>query len=116
MWLCVVEGSAITMHHGLLVQQSNNSNIIGFNDSDCDNDIDITYLQYCVYYGSNIVSSSSHKHKYCGIVGVRVKIIIWLTSLLSKLHIVTTMSNIYSDNLGEVLLNANPIMHSKQNI
>jgi len=39
--------------------------------------------------------------------------LLWLRSLLHELHIPTSIPRIYSDNLGVVLLSANPVMHSK---
>jgi len=39
--------------------------------------------------------------------------ILWLKSLLHEFHIQTPPPHIFSDNLGAVLLSANPVMHSK---
>ena len=39
--------------------------------------------------------------------------ITWINSLHSKLWISSTISKIYFDNLGDVLLVDNPVMHSK---
>ena len=39
--------------------------------------------------------------------------ILWLKSLLHELHIQTPPPQIFSDNLGAVLLSANPVVHSK---
>ena len=113
-----------TLHHGLLIKCSTNTDLMGFCDSDWGNDIDDrkSTTGYCVYFGSNIVSWSSHKQKvvsrssteaeYRGIAAVLTDII-WLQSLLSELRIFTSVPNVYSDNLGAVLLSANPILHSK---
>jgi len=39
--------------------------------------------------------------------------IIWLKSLIHELHIQTPSPQLFSDNLGVVLLSANLVMHSK---
>ena len=39
--------------------------------------------------------------------------VLWLQSLLHELHIPYTKPQLFSDNLGVVLLSANPIMHSR---
>ena len=77
---------------------------------------------YCIYFGSNLISWSSHKQKtvsrsstkaeYRAIAAVMTEIL-WLQSLLHELHIPILTSKLFSDNLGVVLLSANPIMHSK---
>jgi len=77
---------------------------------------------YCVYYGLNIIAWSSHKQRvvsrssteaeYRNIV-VSLTEVIWLQSILHELHLSSTQQQLFSDNLGVVLLNANPIMHSR---
>jgi len=58
------------------------------------------------------VSRSSTEAEYRAIAAVMTEIL-WLRSLLCELHIPTSTPQIYSDNLGAVLLSANPVMHSK---
>ena len=77
---------------------------------------------YCVYYGHNLIAWSSHKQRvvsrssteveYRSIATVLTKVL-WLQSLLHELHLPTSQPQIFSDNLGVVLLSANPIMHSR---
>jgi len=102
-----------TENHGLIIQRSEHKSIIGFSDADWATD---TYdrkstTRYCIYFGANFVSWSSHKQKvisrssteaeYRSIVAVLAKIL-WLTSLFQELHISTEVPKIYSDNLGAV--------------
>ncbi|XP_068476786.1 uncharacterized mitochondrial protein AtMg00810-like [Phaseolus vulgaris] len=113
-----------TLDHGLLIKHNTNNTIQGFCDSDWASDIDDkkSTTGYCVYFGSNLVSWSSHKQRavsrssteaeYRGIAAVLADII-WIQSLLTELHISCTMPKIYFDNLGAVLLSANPVMHSR---
>lgn len=60
------------------------------------------------------MSQSSTEAEYRSIAAVLADII-WLMSLLNELHIHPSLSKIYSDNLGAVLLSANPVMHSRPN-
>jgi len=113
-----------TLDYGLLIKHNTNNTIQGFCDSDWASDIDDrkSTTGYCMYFGSNLVSWSSHKQnvvsrrntkaEYHGIVVVLADII-WLQSLLNELHISCTMPKIYSNNLGAVLLSANRVMHSR---
>jgi len=113
-----------TENHGLVIQRNQHKSIIGFSDADWATDTDDQKFTtgYCIYFGANIVSWSSHKQKvvsrssteaeYRSIAAVLAEIL-WLTSLLQELHIPTEVPKIYSDNLGAVQLASNPIMHSK---
>jgi len=115
---------ARTENHGLIIQRSQHKSIIGFSDADWATNTDDrkSTTGYCIYFGANIVSWSSHKQKvvsrssteaeYRSIAAVLAEIL-WLTSLLQELHISTEVPKIYSDNLGAVQLAANPIMHSR---
>ena len=77
---------------------------------------------YCVYLGNNIISWNSHKQKVVSdsssteaedqSIAYVLSTIIWISSLLHELHLPSVVSTIYSDNLGVVLLTANPIIHS----
>jgi len=57
------------------------------------------------------VSRSSTEAEYRSIAAVLADII-WLLALLNELHIHLSLPQIFSDNLGAILLSANPIMHS----
>jgi len=57
-----------------------------------------------------VVSRSSTKAEYRSIAVVLTEVIC-LHSLLHELHISTLQPHLFSDNLGVVLLSANPIMH-----
>jgi len=113
-----------TLDHGIMLHPHSSSFILAFSNADWVADVDDrkSTTGYCVYLGSNLVSWSTHKQKnvsrssteaeYHAIAAVMTKIL-WLQSLLCELHIPTSTPQIYSDNLGAVLLSANPIMHSK---
>jgi len=110
--------------HGLMFHQNSSSSIIAFSDADWGVNVDDkkSTTGYCVYFGSNLISWSSHKQKivshsstkaeYRAIAAVMIAIL-WLQSLLHELHIPTPAPKLFSDNLGVVLLSTNPIMHSK---
>jgi len=113
-----------TTTHGLLIRRNSSTNILGFSDANCGNDVDDrkSTTGYSVYLGFNIITWSSHKQKvvsrsnseaeYQSIVVVLIEVI-WLHSLLHELRISTRQPQLFSDNLGVVLLCANPVMHSR---
>jgi len=113
-----------TCSHGLLIQRSPSRDIRAFSDADWGSDIDDmkSTTGYCVYYGPNIIAWSSHKQRvvsrssteaeYRSIAAALTEVI-WLQSLLHELHLSSTQPQVFSDNLGAVLLSANPIMHSR---
>jgi len=92
---------AHTPLHGLLIKHCSSSNILTFSDVDKGSDVDDrkSTTAYCVYFGSNLVSWSSHKQhvvshssteaEYRSIVVVLTKVL-WLQSLLHELHISTS--------------------------
>jgi len=98
--------------------------ILAFSDADWGSDVDDrkSTTGYCVYLGANIITWSSHKQKvvsrssteaeYRSIAAVLTEVI-WICSLLHELHISTGQPKLFSDNLGAVLLSANPVMHSR---
>ena len=79
-------------------------------------------IGYCVYLGNNIIFWNSQKQKvvsrssteieYRSIAAVLSEII-WISSLLHELRLPSIVPTIHSDNLGVVLLAANPITHSR---
>nr|KYP66951.1 Copia protein [Cajanus cajan] len=97
---------------------------MAFSDSDWGSDLDDrkSTTGYCVYFGNNLVSWSSRKQRavsrssteaeYRGLAAVTTEIV-WIQSLLSELQVNTATPTIYCDNLGAVMLAANPIMHSR---
>ena len=113
-----------TVHHGLLLHRTSTSHVLAFADADWAADLDDrkSTTGFCVYLGSNLIAWSTHKQKcvsrssteaeYRAIAAVMAELL-WLRSLLHELHIPTSIPRIYSDNLGAVLLSANPVMHSK---
>ena len=113
-----------TINFGLLLKRQSSSSIIGFSDADWGADVDDrkSTTAYCIYIGSNLVSWSTHKQKsvsrssteaeYRAVAALLTEVI-WTQSLLSELRIPFLTPKLYSDNLGAVLLSANPVMHSK---
>jgi len=98
--------------------------ILAFSDADWGSDVDDrkSTTGYCGYLGTNIITWSSHKQKvvsrssteaeYRSIAAILTNVI-WIHSLLHELHISTGQPKLFSDNLGVVLLSANPVMHSR---
>jgi len=74
------------------------------------------FLVQTLYHGVLITEKLCHravqKAEYRGIVAVLTNII-WLLSLLNELHSHPTLPKKIYDNLGALLLSANPIMHSR---
>ena len=113
-----------TRTHGLILQPKPSPTIRAFSDADWGSDVDHckSTTGYCVYYGRNLIAWSSHKQrvvscsnieaKYRSIAAVLTEVL-RLQSLLHELHLPTSQPQLFSDNLGVVLLSANPIMHSR---
>jgi len=115
---------AETTTHSLLIRRSLSMDILAFSDADWGSDVDDrkSTTGYCVYLGSNIITWSSHKQKVVSrssseaeyrSIAVVLTEVIWLHSLFHELHISTGGPHLFSDNLGVVLLSANPVMHSR---
>jgi len=113
-----------TITHGLLLRHNSTTSLIGFADADWGADVDDrkSTTGYCIYMGYNLISWSSHKQKTVSIssteagyraVAALLAEIVWIQSLLSELRIQVSKPKLYSNNLGVVLLNTNPVMHSK---
>jgi hypothetical protein len=108
-----------TLHHGLHLQPSSKLHVLGICDSDwgADKDDNKSTTSYCVYFGTNLVywsskkqqavSRSSTEAEYHGIAVVTADIL-WLKSLLKELRVSIPTPKVYCDNLGAVLLAANP--------
>jgi len=58
-----------------------------------------------------VVSHNNTEADYWSVATVLTEIT-WISSLLQELHIVSDVPTIHSDNLGTVLLVANPVLHS----
>jgi len=112
-----------TTTHGLIIKHKSLTHILAFIDVDWGSDADDhkSTTRYCVYFCSNIVARSSHKQrvvsrsstktKYRSISFVLTKVI-RLQSLLYELRISTSQPQLFSDNLGVILLSTNLVMHS----
>nr|KYP75929.1 hypothetical protein KK1_020141 [Cajanus cajan] len=112
-----------TITHGFHFRRPTNMALMAFSDFDWGSDLDDrkSTTRYCVYFGNNLVSWSSRNQRvvsrssteaeYLGLAVVTTEIV-WIKSLLSELQVNTTAPTIYCDNLGDVMLAANPIMHS----
>jgi len=79
-------------------------------------------LGFCIYLGSNLVTWSSKKQAVVSrstteaefrSIAFATTELSWIVSLLKELSLSPLAPTIYSDNLGAVLLTANPIFHSK---
>ena len=119
--LCYLAG---TTNYGLLLKCQSSSSIIGFSDANWGANVDDrkSTTAYCIYISSNLVSWSNHKQKSVSrssteaeydVVAALLTEVIWTQSLLSELRIPFLTPKLYYDNLGVVLLSANPVMHPK---
>ena len=100
------------------------SDVRAFSDANWDNNIDDekSTTGYCVYYGLNIIAWSSYKQRvvsrssieaeYRNIIAALTEVIL-LQSILYELHLSSTQPQLFSNNLGVVILITNPIMHSR---
>ena len=119
----ILQYLAGTRSHGLLLQPSPHLTIVAFADVDWGSDLDDRKFisGYTVFFGSNHVVWSSNKQKTVSrstteaeyrSIATALAEIKWVSNLLQELSIYFPTPKIYSDNLGVVLLAANPIMHS----
>lgn len=78
----------------------------------------------CVFFGLNLVAWSSKKQVFVASSNTNVAYqalthttieLLWLESLLSKLHIEYLVPTLQCDNLRAVLLPHNPILHARTN-
>jgi len=113
-----------TSSHGLHLCSSLSYSIMGFSDSYWATNLDDrkSTTSYCIFLGLNpiswvskkqkVVSRSSTKAEYRS-VATALTDMIWIQSLLNELRISSTTPRLYCDNLSDVQLAANPIMHSR---
>nr|KYP46801.1 Copia protein [Cajanus cajan] len=113
-----------TIDYGLHFKRPTHLTLQAFSDSDWGSDLDDrkSTTGFCVYLGGNLISWCSKKQKVVSRSSTEVEFqslaattaeLLWLQSLLSELRIPTIIPKIYCDNLGAVLLAANPVMHSR---
>lgn len=109
---------------GLHLQKPSSLQLTGYSDSDWGSDPDDrkSTAGFCVYLGQNLISWSSKKQhsvsrssteaEYRGLASL-VAELLWIRSLLSELQIPLPIPTVYCDNIGAVLLAANPVLHSR---
>jgi len=115
---CILRYLVGTTTHDLLIRRISSTNIHAFSDAYRGSDVDDhkSTTGYCVYLGFNIITWSSHKQKVVSRSRVSEHSCcphFWLHSLLRELHISTGQPQLFSDNLGAILLSANLVMHSR---
>lgn len=114
-----------TLNHGLIIQRSENLNIVAFADADwasCPDDRRST-AGYCVYLGNNLVSWSSKKQhvvarssteaEYRSLAHCAAEIT-WIQALLEEINVSQNSSpKIWCDNLSAKSLASNPVYHAR---
>ena len=113
-----------TRFFGLHLKKPSSLTLTGYSESDWGSDPDDikSTARYCVYLGQNLISWSSKKQhfvsrssteaEYHGIASL-VAELLWIQSLLSELKVAVQTPLVYCDNVGAVLLAANPVLHSQ---
>lgn len=110
---------------GLHIQSYKSYTLTNFSNDDwaCNKDDRRTTANYCIYFGSNLVSwslkkqhvvaRSSTKSKYKALAHVSCEIT-WLESLLKKLHIsLEEVPITWYDNLSASQLASNPVFNAR---
>ena len=113
------------MNYGLHLRRSDRLNITGFCDADWGFDPDDrkSALGYCIFLGSNLISGcfkkqntvsrSSTEAEFRSLASI-VAEVTWLTSLLEELQVkITTLPEIWCDNLSTIQLSTNPILRTR---
>jgi len=113
---------ASNIYHGIMFHPHSSSSILFFSDVDWVVDVDDSPLPGIVStlvpisfpspLTSKKLSHSNTEIEYRAIIVVMAEIL-RLKSLLRELHMHTSTPQVFSDNLGDVLLSVNPVMHSK---
>ena len=113
-----------TRFFGLHLKQPTSLALTGYSDSDWGSDPDDrkSTAGYCVYLGQNLISWSSKKQhsvsrssteaEYRGLASL-VAELLWIRSILSEIQVAVPTPLVYCDNVGAVLLAANPVLHSR---
>ncbi|XP_017634631.1 uncharacterized mitochondrial protein AtMg00810-like [Gossypium arboreum] len=114
-----------TMKYGLHFTTTISLDLVGFSDANWGTDVDDrrSTTGFCVFLGGNsvawgtkkqhVVSRSTAEAEYHSLAHTATEVV-WLVSLLSKLHIAPSKkATIWCDNSGAVAVSANPVLHSK---
>jgi hypothetical protein len=114
-----------TLHYGLSLLRSTNTNITAYSDADwagCP-DTRRSTSGYCVFVGDNLVawsskrqttvSRSSAEAEYRGVANA-VAETCWLRQLLLELHRPPARATVvYCDNISAMYLSSNPVQHQR---
>ena len=114
-----------TLDYGLHLTKSTHLNLTAFCDADWGSDPDDrkSTSGFCVYLGANVVSWASKKQhivsrssteaEYRSLAHTTAEVT-WLSSLLGELQVpMTSLPEIWCDNQSNVLMAANPVLHSR---
>ncbi|BFG27863.1 hypothetical protein CerSpe_141370 [Prunus speciosa] len=112
-----------TNNHGLLYKPGP-SHLTAFSNADYAGNPDTRHSNggFCIYFGSNLVSWSSKKHKtvsrssseaeYRQLVYTAAELS-WLKSLFRDLQLHLVCPTIWCDNISSIALASNPVFHSR---
>ncbi|BBG92535.1 hypothetical protein Prudu_000297 [Prunus dulcis] len=112
-----------TYNHGLLYKPGL-SHLTAFSDADYVGNPDTRHSTggFCIYFGSNLVSRSSKKHKTVSRSSSEAEYrqlaytaaeLSWLKSLFRDLKLHLVCPTIWCDNISSIALASNPVFHSR---
>ncbi|CAL8083411.1 unnamed protein product [Prunus armeniaca] len=112
-----------TYNHGLLYKPGL-SHLTAFSDADYAGNPDTRHSTggFCIYFGSNLVSWSSKKHKTVSRSSSEAEYrqlaytaaeLSWLKSLFRDLKLHLVCPTIWCDNISSIALASNPVFHSR---
>ncbi|BBN68012.1 hypothetical protein Prudu_254S000200, partial [Prunus dulcis] len=112
-----------TYNHGLLYKPGL-SHLTAFSDADYAGNPDTRHSTggFCIYFGSNLVSWSSKKHKTVSRSSSEAEYrqlaytaaeLSWLKSLFRDLKLHLVCPTIWCDNISSIVLASNPVFHSR---
>ena len=114
----------LTINYGLKLKKPAHLKLQAFSDADWGGNLDdrTSTSAFIIYFGGNPVSwlskrqrtvaRSSTEAEYRSVATAAAEVM-WLTNLLSELHVKTPAPHLFCDNIGATYLCSNPVFHSR---